>query len=459
MILEYGALRSNGNVASEWDVNCSLPGDPEKRLGIYDDQFWIYIGVYVGLVLIAGLMSGLTMGLLSLDTTTLMVLRDAGTEKEKKYAARILPLVSRHHMLLVTLLLANAAAVEAMPIFLDRVSDPITAVAVSVTAVLLFGEVVPQAVCTRYGLAIGATLAPLVYFLMGILIIIVWPLSKVLDCLLGEEHGTFYRRAELKVLVDLHGKNHHVSRAQSSDGADDCLTVDEIMIIKGALDMKYKTVANAMVPIQKVFMLSCDNILDDKTITKILNIGHSRIPVYAGECSNVIGLLLTKTLIGLNRAHTFRVQDLLGSIVCRPAMFVDDTMPLFDLLNEFQTGRSHLAMVRKTVPVVAEDLTVSEKAPLLMAEEQPLQVDTVQEIVGIITLEDVIEQLLQEEITDETDVIPFQEVGSALQITMAKAVNRHRTTKGLLRSKSQPNTSFVNNHTSPHLSASQPQFF
>lgn len=54
MILEYGTLRSNGNVASEWDVNCSLPGDPEKRLGIYDDQFWIYIGVYVGLVLIAG---------------------------------------------------------------------------------------------------------------------------------------------------------------------------------------------------------------------------------------------------------------------------------------------------------------------------------------------------------------------------------------------------------------------
>lgn len=85
-------------------------------------------------------MSGLTMGLLSLDTTTLMVLRDAGTEKEQKYAARILPLVSRHHMLLVTLLLANAAAVEAMPIFLDRVSDPITAVVVSVTAVLIFGE-------------------------------------------------------------------------------------------------------------------------------------------------------------------------------------------------------------------------------------------------------------------------------------------------------------------------------
>ena len=88
----------------------------------------------------AGLMSGLTMGLLSLDPTTLTVLRDGGTEKERRYAKRILPLVSRHHLLLVTLLLANAAAVEAMPIFLDRVSDPIIAVVVSVTAVLIFGE-------------------------------------------------------------------------------------------------------------------------------------------------------------------------------------------------------------------------------------------------------------------------------------------------------------------------------
>ena len=88
----------------------------------------------------AGLMSGLTMGLLSLDPTTLTVLRDGGTEKERRHAKRILPLVSRHHLLLVTLLLANAAAVEAMPIFLDRVSDPIIAVVVSVTAVLIFGE-------------------------------------------------------------------------------------------------------------------------------------------------------------------------------------------------------------------------------------------------------------------------------------------------------------------------------
>ena len=85
-------------------------------------------------------MSGLTLGLLSLDSLSLKVLCEAGTPQQQKYAKRIMPLVKRHHWLLVTLLLGNAAAVESMPLFLDRVSDPVTAILVSVTAVLFFGE-------------------------------------------------------------------------------------------------------------------------------------------------------------------------------------------------------------------------------------------------------------------------------------------------------------------------------
>ena len=80
------------------------------------------------------------MGLLSLDLMSLKVLQEGGTPKQQKQATKILPAVTRHHWLLVTLLLANAAAVESMPLFLDRVSNPITAIIVSVTAVLFFGE-------------------------------------------------------------------------------------------------------------------------------------------------------------------------------------------------------------------------------------------------------------------------------------------------------------------------------
>ena len=100
------------------------------------------------------------MGLLSLDLLSLKVLKSSGNQKEKKYASTILPIVQRHHLLLVTLLLGNAAAVEGMPIVLDRISNPVIAIVVSVTAVLLFGEIIPQALCTRYGLAIGYYLSP-----------------------------------------------------------------------------------------------------------------------------------------------------------------------------------------------------------------------------------------------------------------------------------------------------------
>lgn len=65
-----------------------------------------------------------------------------------KAAKRVLPILQQHHWLLVTLLLANAAAMEALPIFLDALVPAYAAVIISVTAVLIFGEIIPQAVCT-----------------------------------------------------------------------------------------------------------------------------------------------------------------------------------------------------------------------------------------------------------------------------------------------------------------------
>lgn len=89
---------------------------------------------------LTGVASGLTMGLLSLDVTSLKVLQKGGKPKEKKYASRIINVVRNHHLLLVTLLLANAAAAETMPVFLGKITSEVVAILISVTAVLLFGE-------------------------------------------------------------------------------------------------------------------------------------------------------------------------------------------------------------------------------------------------------------------------------------------------------------------------------
>lgn len=77
------------------------------------------------------------------------VLRVSGTVKQQLAAARLIPLVAKPHWLLCTLLLCNAACMEALPLFLDRLLNPVVAILLSVTAILLFGEIIPQAVCSR----------------------------------------------------------------------------------------------------------------------------------------------------------------------------------------------------------------------------------------------------------------------------------------------------------------------
>jgi len=313
-------------------------------------------------------MSGLTMGLMSMDTLNLNIIKNSGTESERKCASRILPLVQRHHLLLVTLLLTNAAASEALPIVLDRLVHPAVAIAMSVSLVLLFGEIIPQAVCTRYGLQIGAGLSWLVWILIGALFVIAWPISKLLDFLLGSDHGTFFRRAELKELVHLHAED----LVHSNDG--ESLTVDEVRIIKGAIDLNEKTVLECMTPFAKVFALSTEDKLDRDMLKKIVDAGHDRIPVYHSNRKHWIGMILIKDLVLVDPNEGVPVD----SVALHQVPFVDSDMPLYNILHQFQAGHSHMAIVLDPNDHITP--------------------------VGIITLEDVMEELLQEDILDEDDL-------------------------------------------------------
>ena len=157
-------------------------------------------------------------------------------------AQRVLPLIKRQHMLLVTLLMCNAGAMEALPVVLNTLVPPAAAVLISVTMVLLFGEIIPQAVCQRFGLAIGAALFFPVAALMVVTSPVSYPLGRLLDAILGADHDVYFRRAQLKALVDLHGED---------EGGGGELSKDETLIISGALDLTHKTAESAMTPIAK----------------------------------------------------------------------------------------------------------------------------------------------------------------------------------------------------------------
>ncbi|KAM0895369.1 hypothetical protein ACQ4PT_023883 [Festuca glaucescens] len=101
-------------------------------------MFWVYLMSCAGLVMFAGLMSGLTLGLMSLSIVDLEVLSKAGTPQDRRNAARIMPVVKNQHLLLCTLLIGNSLAMEALPIFLDSLVPSFGAILISVTLILAF---------------------------------------------------------------------------------------------------------------------------------------------------------------------------------------------------------------------------------------------------------------------------------------------------------------------------------
>jgi metal transporter CNNM len=202
---------------------------------------------------------------------------------------------------------------------------------------------------------------------MWLLSPVAWPTAKLLDYLLGEDHGTVYKKAGLKTLVTLHrtlGEN------------TERLNQDEVTIISAVLDLKAKPVGNIMTPISDVFTLSLDTVLDEAMMDNILAEGYSRIPIYAvNNPRDFVGMLLVKMLITYDPEDALRVRDF--QLATLP-----ETRPetsCLDIMNFFQEGKSHMVLV--------SDYPGEPRGAL-----------------GVLTLEDVIEELIGEEIVDESDV-------------------------------------------------------
>ncbi|KAI9005475.1 hypothetical protein CLU79DRAFT_781495 [Phycomyces nitens] len=332
----------------------------------------------------ADVLQGLTLGLMGLDQTNLHVMMESGTPSEKKNAGQVLRLLDRgKHWVLVTLLLSNVIVNETLPIILDSVlGGGWQAVLISTALIVIFGEVIPQSICVRHGLAIGAKCSVMVLVLMYIMYPVAYPTAALLDYFLGESHGTVYKKAGLKSLVSLHQTN--------GDGDVEGLTEDEVQIIASVLDLREKSIASVMTPIEDVFTLSIDAILDRKTIDKMITAGYSRIPIHSVDHkTQYIGMLLAKQLIAYDADDELPVSRFHLSTLPEAA---SDTSCL-DILNFFQEGKSHMALVI--------DPNNTKSRPI-----------------GVITLEDVIEELIGEEIVDETDV--YVDVHKKIKVTRGR---------------------------------------
>lgn len=125
--------------------------------------------------------------------------------RNKDAAKCILPLLNDPHLLLVTLLLLNACANEALPVFLDELMSPVCAVLLSVTVVLICGEVFPSAVITGpLQLVIASRFVGFVTCLETLFYIIAKPIAVILDCGLPHKGDDLYSRAQIRAVLRLH---------------------------------------------------------------------------------------------------------------------------------------------------------------------------------------------------------------------------------------------------------------
>lgn len=140
------------------------------------------------------------------------------------------------------------------------------------------------------------------------------------------------------------------------------------IMLEGVLKISGMHVAEIMIPAPKMDMLDI-SINIDEMMDKIIDIGHSRYPVYEEDKENIIGVLMTKDVLKWQRAPEINLRVLL-----RTAIFVPETKNLTDLLRDFKKNRNHMAMV----------------------------VDEFGRISGLVTFEDLLEEIVGE-IEDEFD--------------------------------------------------------
>ncbi len=346
---------------------CCTPVEEDKEGWVVALE-WLLI---VLLVALSGLFSGLTLGLMSLDLVGLeIVIGGDPDSKDAQYARAIQPIRRKGNLLLCTLLLGNVSVNAALSIFLADYTSGVAGFLISTAVIVVFGEIFPQAACSRHALRVGANSIYIVRFFLVILYPVAFPLSFVLDKIFQEEIGSIYSSGELNKLVQIHLKHEQ-------------LDVDQAKMMGGALDLKDKNVSDVMTAFDDMFMLESEAVLNFSTMSQIFQCGYSRIPVYEGNRNNVIGLLLTKDLILIDPEDCTTVKSVIQFFGRNVKTFWPDT-PLSTALKEFRSGGGHLGIVNEV-------------------NNQDDTKDPFYEVVGCVTLEDIIEEILQEEILDETD--------------------------------------------------------
>jgi metal transporter CNNM len=394
----------------------------------------------VACVTMGALMSGLLMGVMTLDPLILGIkTRTAETEGERRQARALTPFVRNKNLVLVSVVLVNCGVNEALPVFIERIlENTFYAIVLSVTLVVFAGEIIPAAYFMGSDQIRGASnLIPLLRLVIVVTSPISYPLAKIMDKYFheGDERATF-KRGEISALVRIQHEerlawklrkkvvpeeksvlsqdySRHCNLLEplecimsepevfavckpdesgispTHEGGNQEIDDDDITKMEGVLALKTKKVKQAYTPLSSVISITSDTVLDEEKIVELYSHGYSR---HADEkdAPGIVGVLLTKQLILFNKEDRRRVSTL--SLYQPPAISPETSIA--EALNIFQAGNqkaSNMALV----------CVRPELATAALKKKKPIPSEA--GVLGIITLENLLEVLIQEQIYDEKD--------------------------------------------------------
>lgn len=276
-----------------------------------------------------------------------------------KDAKKIYPLRKNGNLLLSTILLGNVAVNSAIAIFLSTLTTGLIGGIIATGLIVMFGEIIPQATFSRYALKLGGKTTWLLWIFLVILYPLTKPIAWALDKFIGKELQRVISKKEIDILI---------AQQQQLKGSE--LDHDDYTLLSRGLKFGDQIVEQHMTPMSRTFLIEKSENLT-KELMNLINVkGHSRIPIYDQTKDRIVGVLYAKDLITIDPDDDVPVIK----VMRKQHDFVRDIDKLDTVLEKFKHKRKHLFIVRNKN----------------------------HKVIGIITLEDVLEEITGE-IHDEYD--------------------------------------------------------
>lgn len=329
---------------------------------------------------------------------------------------------------------------------------------------LIFLDLIPRYIVKTYNLSLIPNCLNFIKFLMYITSPITFLLGKIYSCILSNESISNFKmnKKDIKAFIEL----QRMKKEEDPDGIrnqsdteslfheliDDtknnnnlsnegdkrlALNEEEANLMLSALDMREKKVEDVMIPLEKVFTIDYDEIIDEQKLKEIIQKGYSRIPVFSCNNKNdIIGIVRIKQLLGLNFEKNKSLNDL--NIKIRKPIVAHPNIPIIDLLKLFLNGRSHMAFITDNVEKIQYCYGLDRNNSIMDLNDiqnyRQRNISSNSSILGIVTLEDVIEHIYGIKINDEDDY--DNEKNQRLKMkNQGKNVQRISTNKDNLNSR------------------------